>query len=241
MKRPLVVLVLALGVSVLSAGTATAIPEPGAPGWFLWSTGTAQAYTADGTAPAGWGTRSLVMKPGNNQITVSTTLVSVPGVTRPVQLEVLSYHTYVHGFSPDSTAPTLQLAVDVDGDRLWDTHLVFEPAYNGQVAKDLWQKWNARAGLWYSTRPVLGMVPQVTLLTLDQINARSLDQHGAYTTLSLLPADPWFDIRIQYGSSGGDYDGQVGRVDGVEIKAYGLPKTRHDFETALVYLSKLLT
>ena len=249
MRRILALLLLVVALCAMTIGPANAqiespigVPMTQAPGWWKFTLGGATAVVAGDTGAPGWGSKSLVMTTGENQAVASTDLLLVPGITKISSIVELSYWTFAQPTSQSSIvsakAPTLQLAVDVDQDLLWDTHLVYEPAFNGEVVYSTWQQWNTLEGLWYSTRDI-GIAPQNDPRTLGEIFAHD---GGAYFEIafSLLPADPGGDLRVQFGSSGGGYPGNVARADGIEFQLRNVPEIQTDFEGAVEYVVRLL-
>jgi hypothetical protein len=250
MKRILALLLLVVALCAMSIGPANAqlepldplgVPMPQAPGWWKWTPDGATANVTPGTAPTGWGSSSLRMTTGTNQAIVNTDVLLAPGLTKISSITELSYWTFGES-SGQSTefvrVPTLQLGVDVDGDLLWDTNLVYEPFFNGFVFGGQWQQWNTLTGVWYSTRDI-GIADQNNPRTLNEIFNHD---NGAYFEMafSLLGSDPLFDVRFQYGTSGGGYPGAVGRVDGLEFQLRNVPEMQHDFEGLVPHIVHLL-
>jgi hypothetical protein len=246
MKRSLVLLLLVVAVFAMSAGPANAQLEPldplgvpmvNAPGWWKVTADGATANVQVGGAPPGWGSKSLRMTTGTGQALANTDVLVAPGLTRISSIVELSYWTFAErvGTSQVPQVPTLQLSVDMNGDLLWDTNLVFEPSFNGPVLAGQWQQWNALTGLWWSTRNI-GIAGQDNPATLSEIfNATSYN-----IAFSLLGSDAFFDVRFQYGTSGGGYPGAVGRVDGLEFQLRNVPEMQHDFEGIVEHIVHLL-
>jgi hypothetical protein len=240
---------LVLAVCAMTIGPAnaqiesiTGVPMVNAPGWWKYLTGGATANVVAGTAPAGWGDKSLVMTTGTNQAVVSTDLLFVPGISKVSSINELSYWTYsVPSQTASPKAPTMQIAVDLDADFIqWDSHLVYEPSFNAPVVAGQWQFWDTLDGLWYLTRPTadfpFGQNNPATLGTIFSANGGL----GYEMTFSLLPADPGGDLRVQFGSSGGGYPGNVARVDGVRFQLGILPNIETDFDDIPDYIARLL-
>jgi hypothetical protein len=245
MKRYAVLLVPALIAVMLSGNVAHAavetpvgFPMTDALGWWRFSEngGTAQVRAVDGV-PAIYGTKSLVLRAGPNnvngtggQIVVSTDLGVLPGITKLSDLQTLNYATYAFQ-EPRSTAATIQLSVDLDGGLPnWDTNLVYVPSNNGVVVRGVWQFWRTLNGVWYSTRPI-DIAPQGAPATLTAILAEYPD-----AVVSLIPSDPGGSLRIQYGSSGGDAWGSRTVVDHIVVQAAPLPLVVMKFEGLLPHI-----
>ncbi len=71
-------------------------------------------------------------------------------------ISTLSYSGYVAFRNGSSTAPSLNLYVDLNNNGTWefanDSLLVFEPYWQGATSVGAWQTWDAAAGRWWDTR-----------------------------------------------------------------------------------------
>ncbi len=71
-------------------------------------------------------------------------------------ISTLSYSSYVAFRNGSSTAPSLNLYVDLNNNGTWefasDSLLVFEPYWQSTTSVGVWQTWDAAAGRWWDTR-----------------------------------------------------------------------------------------
>lgn len=198
-------------VNTAATGAETAGPTPA---------GTRSEF-ADGPAPAPAGLGSLRQVLGAPE--EATRLeASVLNGWRPVDVSDLSYWTYVRAGGA-GVASAMQLLVDRNADgrfRLADDDLLtFEPRYqhggawgdavpnqcagvSGCVGRNLWQRWDAVVGGWWSSRD--GGNPPVRTLTTYQ----------AANPAARLATDV-ASLRIVAGGGGApwlDFDGNLDRV-----------------------------
>jgi hypothetical protein len=244
MKR-LFVLVPAILAALLVAGTAHAAPvdfplgKPLLGHLGLWEQ-ELNGATASINKYFGKNGASLELDAGDSstpgsggQVFVSTELGFLPGITNLGDITELEYSTLA---TTGSSAATLQVAVDLDGGLpTWDTTLVFEPTNQGPVEAWTWYRFDTLAGNWHSTQAIPGMVPQATLKSWSQIVA---DYPEA--VVSLIPSDFGGSIRVQFGSTGGDYAGRHAHVDNVLIKSKLAPRVKFTFDGLLPNIGQSL-
>ncbi len=150
-------------------------------------------------------------------------------------LTVVSYSTYI---DPASTAgpqfaPTLNFQLSTTGSGTRDTNLVFEPFYtNGSnpLPKGVWQTWNARAGIWWSTRAVCGHLAGSDFLPLSQWITDC--PAGARLTQWYARSDGEAVSLTAGQSSGGGWANFIGAADGLTLGINGTTIS-YDFEPDL--------
>lgn len=204
-------------VALESTNTVRVTPD-GTSGWT--STGDVGAVTYVDGSPAGLGENSLQLKT-TTDMTKATYAHAENMPLRDVMS--LSYWTKQVAATSDGGSASLQLAVDLDGDGVFDTNLVYEPYWQDQanpdgapVSTEGWQQWDVLGGLFWSSRS-FGEGP--TALTAGGGGS------PFYTLAQLTVAYPdanLLGIGVNVGKNNVDY---TINVDGVELNG-----TTYDFE-----------
>jgi hypothetical protein len=150
-------------------------------GWTTADTrpGGSVSFVVDAGAPAGGAALQLT----TDATTAAKAQFLHPALTPLGQVEDLSYYTrQVAG--PVHASAAYQLVtclggVDNDGGCIGFTTLVYEPYQNGTVTPNVWEQWDADAGVWWSSRSVTvgtcavvagaGGAPFYTLATLTPL------------------------------------------------------------------------
>lgn len=148
---------------------------------------------------------------------------------RLAEITELSYSTYVDSSSTAAThlVPALNIQVDLDGDGLRDTTLVWEAVYTAQgpVVKDTWQKWDALDDGWWHTA---GFGTLVASPGAYGPLGYYIDQYPDATIVSW-GATPGTAV-VTGQSSGGIWAGFVGAVDGFTYAVANGDRTTVNFE-----------
>lgn len=197
-------------------------------GWDFYLTGDATYQFVAGPATPPFSNGSLRLTTGTNGGNIAA-VYNANFTARPLSvLTELSYWTYatkaVNPYSPDLQMPELILEVhsNLYGGR--NDTLEFYPAYNlalGTPTVNVWQKWNALGGYWFSQKTNLGLrkisdyltfFPDATIVNVGN------------------PGDPGLPflggVRVQLGNmSGATYESYI---DGVTIGFGGVSDT-YDF------------
>ena len=215
------------------------IVTPGAmAGWSIVTEGAGAATFVDGpgTPPSGGlGSISLATPDAGDRVFVES---NVLGGTPLKDIGTLTYTTYRVSGSP-ALAPTLQLFVDLDGNKIFtydaDDVLTFEPYLQTGgygmvpgagpvpsqcagpcVVAGVWQTWNAAQGAWWTRS---GGIPGPPLDTLANYAAN----HP--TAAIALGGQAGAGLKIAAGSSGPSWAGFEGAVDTIDVQG-----ALYDFE-----------
>lgn len=236
-------LVVGFALALASAGAALAatiaVTPSNTDGWTAVhescsatpTTGSQAFVNGPGTPPARSG--SYEFRTGANPQSYETFRQKDYNGTKLSSLTSLTYWTYVQQFGAGSSgqAPYIDLYVDNNNDGVRDDTLTFEPIYQtgtysgdavpnqGAVALNMWQKWDALHGGWWSDNAGNGGPPLVTLAhyIAAHPDARiANDSPGGFLLSS---------------GCGGTWTNFVGNADAPTISVSG-NNTTYDFELA---------
>jgi hypothetical protein len=220
MKRMLMTAVVAAALIAVTVAAAAVVSPANMQGWVPVAetcdgaiTGAQGFENGPGSPPAGTG--SYFFQVGANGDTYRTLRNGRFGGVKLSDLTALSYWTHVTS-APGQQAVYIDLYIDNDNDGDRDDTLTFEPVYNGTVASNTWQSWNALTGLWWAESSG-GPPPLFTLASYasSHPNARIVtDQRG---------------FLLSAGCGGAAWTNFDGNVDLVKIGVSGKTHT-FDFE-----------
>jgi len=108
------------------------------------------AFVRGPTSPPGAGGGSLEFAVGVNGDSFPTVRQSGYSGVKLSTLTALDYSTFVSHPGTGAQAPYVSLYVDINNDGIRDDVLTFEPIYQGLVALNSWQHWDALRGRWWS-------------------------------------------------------------------------------------------
>jgi hypothetical protein len=224
--RRLMILSLVSAVALVAAATAVAATVVVSPGHLAdWravhencdsgaSTGSIAFVGGPGAPPLGDGSvRYTIGADGDSYETLRQG--GYNGV-RLADFTRLDYWTYVSQ-AAGTQAVYIDLYVDSDGNGTKDVTLTFEPTYNGTVAKNSWQHWNALAGQWWSDPPG-GPPPFTTLAAFIAAHANAK-----------LATDSGRAFLLSAGCGGSAWTNFVGNADALTIGVSGRDTT-YNFE-----------
>lgn len=184
-------------------------------------TGSQAFAKGPGDPPAGKG--SLEFRIGPNGDSYETIRYKRLYGVKLSRLTRLAYWTYVQRFGSGGQAVYIDLRIDNDNDGTPDDTLTFEPVYQtaqGAVVLNRWQRWNARAGLWWAESS--GGPPPV--FTLDSYVATHPDARVVNTD-----ANTQGGFIVSAGCGGAAWTNFVGNVDELTIGVHGKTRT-FDFD-----------
>ena len=237
-------------VSTAAAATTETVDSDGDAGWFPRQSncGTAPSTSShtfrpgpvgpppQSQPPAGAGSLNLQIGPNG-----STREEMHNGRFEGVRLDdllasgsILEYWTFVEASTLDTSiedehAPYLILEIDRDANGLADDQLVYEPPYNGDVQLATWQRWDARAGTWWSADDVRlgnGALPG------NGLGQTLAIYRGRFPSAQITNSSGVGGLRIVAGCGGMNWAGFAGNVDALTVKA-NVHDVRFDFEPAV--------
>jgi hypothetical protein len=229
MKRQGLVSLLTVAALVLVGAVAaiagTVVVSPGhLEGWKAFhencnagaSTGSISFVAGPGTPPLGRG--SVKYTTGSDGNSYETLRQGAYNGVKLASLTRLDYSTWVSQ-AAGTQAVYIDLYVDSDGNGTKDDTLTFEPTYNGTVALNTWQHWNALGGQWWSD-DLGGPPPLFTLASYiaDHPNAQLATDSGPAFLLSA-------------GCGGSAWTNFVGNADALTI-GVNTHNTTYNFEPA---------
>jgi hypothetical protein len=209
-----VIAALSAGVAAADAATTTVKVTQNDIGssWFetdMRPPGYYQFVEGPATAPLGRGSLELVTPDGSSKVNLSNfdyqgTLLSA--------VDDMSYYTYRSSSSTGSAvqAPSLQVAIDPNGDGTGFDTLVFEPVYNtgqGALTDDAWQHWDAFDGgqaTWWSTRAIGGTCASTCYRSWSDIVADNPGATVLSVTINQGSGNPGIDANtdaIEFGTA----------------------------------------
>ncbi|MCS6915692.1 MAG: hypothetical protein RMK29_09995 [Myxococcales bacterium] len=143
-------------------------------------------------------------------------------------LDALAYSTYVRPTSMAAThlAPGLSLHLDLDGDGVRDTTLVFEPAnapQQGSVRRGAWQNWDVLQGRFYFTQATGAFCAMACLASLAEVLA-------AHPLATIVDAETEPGTALWAGQrTGSSWAGFDGAVDALVVSVRGR-RVHYDLE-----------
>lgn len=142
---------LFFSLSVRADGTRVVVKGDDAKGWYAGDVrpGGAVSYFGDSTSPFPTGVLALTTDATEDAKAQYLKLANIP----LAQVTDLSYYTK-HVAGPASAAVSYQLNINLYGIPDWTTAFVFDPASNGQVVHDAWQKWDVYNGRFWANDSV---------------------------------------------------------------------------------------
>ena len=191
-----------------------------------WTTATPQEQlrvsyvTGPATPPAGTGSVQLSAGTGPDGLVKRVSLrTNAFGELQLYNIGQLTYWTY-SSLPGGESVPTLSLTLDNNNDGLFDDTLVYVPP---SAVANTWQKWDARHGLWFSTKNG----GQARLITFDTyVSEHPLSRLANRT-------EDFGGVGLTVGDSVNTAT-QVGNVDRVELVRNGvLGPLSFDFENDL--------
>jgi len=145
-------------VVTAAAVAATVVVTQNSTNWAPLDTrpGGAHRFTEDYGAPAGLGSGSLELTTDATTAAKADYFTFAHAGTPLADVNTLSYWTYQSvDVQPPIAAPSYQLQIDANGAAAGGfTTLVYEPYWNGVVAKTTWQQWDVDSGQFWSSRSV---------------------------------------------------------------------------------------
>lgn len=142
---------LFFSLSVRADGTRVVVKGDDTKGWYAGDihAGGAVSFFGDSTSPFPTGVLALTTDATEDAKAQYLKVANIP----LAQVTDLSYYTK-HVAGPASAAVSYQLNINLHGIPDWTTAFVFDPALNGQIVHDTWQKWDVYNGRFWANDSV---------------------------------------------------------------------------------------